>query len=180
MALSTIAISFTLSWFQKFYSIKNLHKPPSSNSSDDANFILNYINTGKCIGFLCYHYVTHFIFQCDYFQVYWSPWNSKLSIRIVQGSWCLAAVVLFNAYSTTLMSYLVAPKLMPVVRTYADIVSATRPQNLKLLTEKNEILADYSLVLLFFKLQIYMRTYIVTEYCCIFKESYIGNLQSTW
>jgi len=53
LALSTIAVSFTLSWLQKFYSIKNLHKPFSSNSSDDANFILNYINTGKCIDFLC-------------------------------------------------------------------------------------------------------------------------------
>jgi len=151
LTLSTIAVSFTLSWLQKFYSIKNLYNPASSFKDDDTTFILNYINTGKCRFYMLTLFHVSFFDNAIMFQVYWSPWNNKLSIRIVQGSWCLAAVVLFNAYSTTLMSYLVAPKLMPVVRTYADIVSATRPQNLKLLTEKNEILADYSLVLLNFK-----------------------------
>jgi len=67
-----------------------------------------------------------------------SQWN-QLSFRFVQGAWCLAAVVLFNAYCSTLISYLVSPRLMPVAKTYKDIVSGS-PQNLKLLAEKNEVL----------------------------------------
>ena len=32
----------------------------------------------------------------------------------------MAAIVLFNAYCSTLISYLVSPRLMPVAKTYED------------------------------------------------------------
>ncbi len=59
----------------------------------------------------------------------------------------MAAIVLFNAYCSTLISYLVSPKLMPVAKTYQDIVSGS-PQKLKLLAGKNELLALFALVCL--------------------------------
>lgn len=55
----------------------------------------------------------------------------------MQGCWCLAAFVLVNAYSTTLVSNLVAPKLMPVCKSYEDLAAGS-PQNLKMIAEKNE------------------------------------------
>ena len=76
----------------------------------------------------------------------WLESMKKLSFRIVQGSWCLAALVLVNAYSTTLISNLVAPKLMPVSKSYEDIV-AGQPQQLKLITEKNELVDRSSQVI---------------------------------
>ena len=75
----------------------------------------------------------------------WNHWN-QLSFRLVQGAWCLAAFVMVNAYCTTLISYLISPRLMPMAKTYEDVASGT-PQKLKLLTEKNDLLALYSLVL---------------------------------
>ncbi len=53
-------------------------------------------------------------------------------------------------HSNILLGCAVAPKLMPVVRTLADIASGNHPQNLKLLAEKNEVLAVHSLVCIIF------------------------------
>jgi len=64
----------------------------------------------------------------------------------------MAAFVLVNAYSTTLVSNLTAPKLMPVARSYEDLVAPNSPQNLKLLVEKNEIAAKYAMVVHYLKL----------------------------
>jgi len=74
----------------------------------------------------------------------WNHWN-QLPFRFVQGAWCLAALVMVNAYCTTLISYLISPRLMPVAKTYEDVASGN-PQMLKLLAEKNDLLALYSLV----------------------------------
>ena len=76
----------------------------------------------------------------------WSRWK-QLSFRIFLGSWCVAAFVLVNAYSTTLISHLTAPKLMPVAKSYEDLASPNPPQNLKLIMEKNEIAAQYAMVI---------------------------------
>jgi len=62
------------------------------------------------------------------------------------GTWCLSAVVIVNAYSTTITSYLMAPKLEPVSKTFEDL-AAGYPQHLKIITEKNQHLAtEYFLV----------------------------------
>jgi len=75
----------------------------------------------------------------------WSRWK-QLSFRILLGSWCVAAFVLVNAYSTTLISNLTAPKLTPVARSYEDVASPNPPKNVKLIVEKNEIGAQYAMV----------------------------------
>jgi len=59
----------------------------------------------------------------------------------VFASWCLSAFVLANAYSSTLFSFLVAPKLQPVTKSFDELASGY-PQRLKLLSEKNQFLAD--------------------------------------
>jgi len=59
----------------------------------------------------------------------------------VLASWCLGALVLANAYSTTLISFLVAPKLQPVTKSF-DELAVGYPQKLKILSEKNQFLAD--------------------------------------
>ena len=74
----------------------------------------------------------------------WNGFN-QLSFRLVQGAWCLAAFVLFNAYCSTLISYLISPRLMPMAKTYEDVASGY-PQKLKLLAEKNEVYTDSYLV----------------------------------
>ena len=66
----------------------------------------------------------------------WNQWRNRLSFRIIQGTWCLAAFVLLNAYSSTIISYLTAPKLMPVTKTLQELGSS-HPQNIRLLAEKN-------------------------------------------
>ncbi len=75
----------------------------------------------------------------------WDKWKYKLSFRILQGTWCLAAFVLLNAYSSTIISYLTAPKLMPVTKNL-DQVASGNPQNLKLLLEKDNIMKGRYLV----------------------------------
>ncbi|XP_057376140.1 ionotropic receptor 93a-like [Daphnia carinata] len=47
--------------------------------------------------------------------------KAKLSLRLIAGLWCLTMVVLVNAYSSTLMSYLTVPKLTPIVNTLAEL-----------------------------------------------------------
>ena len=74
----------------------------------------------------------------------WTGLN-QFSFRLVQGAWCLAAFVFFNAYCSTLISYLISPIMMPMAKTYEDIASGY-PQKLKLLAEKNESYTDSYLV----------------------------------
>ena len=76
----------------------------------------------------------------------WNQWKNRLSFRIIQGTWCLAAFVLLNAYSSTIISYLTAPKLMPVTKTLKELANGS-PQRIKLLTEKDGSVATICLVI---------------------------------
>lgn len=69
----------------------------------------------------------------------------QLSFRVVVASWCLAAFVLVNAYSTTLFAYLMVPKLLPTAKSFDDL-AAGYPQNLKVLIEKGSVMANDFLV----------------------------------
>jgi len=74
----------------------------------------------------------------------WTGFN-KFSFRLVQGAWCLAAFVLFNAYCSTLIPYLISPRMMPMAKSYDDVASGF-PQKLKFLSEKNEVFTRLCLV----------------------------------
>jgi hypothetical protein len=43
----------------------------------------------------------------------------------VAGVWCLTMVVLVNAYTGTLMSYLTVPKLRPIVNTLEELAASS-------------------------------------------------------
>ncbi len=64
-------------------------------------------------------------------------------------AFCLTALVLDNAYSSTLISFLTTPKLMPVARSLDDLATK-RYQDILVLTDKNEDIANFFLVFLFF------------------------------
>lgn len=133
---------------QKYYKKRNSTNGVSETPAGSKlwNFFV-YVIAGEGIFSIFKHqtYVLRWV-SLFYFLILgdWTGW-SHLSFRLVQGAWCLAAFVLVNAYCSTLISYLISPQLMPVAKTMEDIISGS-PQKLKLLAEKNEILALYSLV----------------------------------
>lgn len=51
----------------------------------------------------------------------------SLPVRIVVAGWCLVAVVLVNAYSCVLTSYLMTPQFHPMIDSVEDIVAIPRP-----------------------------------------------------
>jgi len=53
------------------------------------------------------------------------------------GTWCLAALVLVNAYSSLLISSLAIPKLMPAPQGYSDLALNPAHKNLGSILEKN-------------------------------------------
>ncbi|EFX78831.1 hypothetical protein DAPPUDRAFT_104959 [Daphnia pulex] len=50
--------------------------------------------------------------------------GSRLSFRILMGAWLLAAMVLVNSYSGTVVSYLTAPKIIPSINTLKDLAAS--------------------------------------------------------
>lgn len=54
-------------------------------------------------------------------------YESGGTARILVACWCLIAVVLVNAYQTTLTTYLMAPRYIPMVDSVEDIVAQPRP-----------------------------------------------------
>lgn len=59
-------------------------------------------------------------FVCFPIGNYASP-KTGFPFRLMLGLWCLTMVVLVNAYTGTLMSYLTVPKLKPIVNTLAEL-----------------------------------------------------------
>ncbi|XP_046649955.1 ionotropic receptor 93a-like isoform X1 [Daphnia pulicaria] len=51
--------------------------------------------------------------------------KANISLRLVAGVWCLTMVVLVNAYTGTLMSYLTVPKLRPIVNTLEELAASS-------------------------------------------------------
>jgi hypothetical protein len=48
-------------------------------------------------------------------------YSKKLTIRLVAGAWCLAAFVLVNSYSSTLISFVSASNNQPFIKSIYDI-----------------------------------------------------------
>ncbi|XP_046452807.1 uncharacterized protein LOC124200581 [Daphnia pulex] len=63
-------------------------------------------------------------FKNQYKRVGGSVPGSRLSFRILMGAWLLAAMVLVNSYSGTVVSYLTAPKMMPSINTLDDLAAS--------------------------------------------------------
>ena len=64
-------------------------------------------------------------------------------LRFLIGLWCLAAVVIGNAYTSTLTSFLTAPKLEPIINSLEELVAS---DHYKLTAEKNAVPTEAFLV----------------------------------
>lgn len=53
--------------------------------------------------------------------------QSRFPIRLLMSVWCLVSVVLVNAYSSTLTSYLMTPRYHSLVDSVEDIANLSRP-----------------------------------------------------
>ena len=81
------------------------------------------------------------IITFNFFSGNW-PARRQLFYRILLGSWCLSVMVLVNAYSSLLSSYLTIPKLIPAEKDFNDMVFNPIFKNLASISEKNSIKSD--------------------------------------
>ncbi|EFX85438.1 hypothetical protein DAPPUDRAFT_99048 [Daphnia pulex] len=72
-------------------------------------------------------------------QGYYIPQNLRLHIRIPIALWCLVAVVICNAYSGTLTSFLTVTKLKPIINSLEELASS---DHYKLTAEYNSAFTD--------------------------------------
>ena len=102
--------------------------------------------------------------------------SHKLAIRIVAGTWCLVCFVLITAYSSVLVSYIVAPNLKPIIDAIEDMPNVP---GLQMVTVKDSSIDNFFIVRIFtiyfkaFHLNIYnfLQNYPKTLY----KYWYVGN-----
>lgn len=71
------------------------------------------------------------------------PYSCGARIRLVAGLWCLAVLVLANAYSGSLTSYMTAVQVEPIPQSMEDFVAMKR---YKISMERNTLLTDLFLV----------------------------------
>ena len=45
-------------------------------------------------------------------------------MRLVVAGWCLMAIVLVNCYTSSLVSYLMAPRFLPLINTVQDLADS--------------------------------------------------------
>ena len=80
----------------------------------------------------------------DYFVGSYCP-HRKMAIRLAAGTWCLACFILVTAYSSVLVSYIVAPNLKPIIDSPYDM---PRVPALKIVIEKSSTFESLCLVFL--------------------------------
>ena len=66
--------------------------------------------------------------------------SRRLAIRIVAGAWCLTCFVLVTAYSSVLISYIVAPNLKPIIDSFDDIPKVS---GLKVVVDKGSSMDQF-------------------------------------
>ena len=69
--------------------------------------------------------------------------SSRLSLRVVAGSWCLVTVVLVYAYNSTLISYISLSKYELVLNTFEDLAAS---KTLRIITQRKSLSAEIILV----------------------------------
>lgn len=74
------------------------------------------------------------------------PSLKQSSLRLAIAGWCLGVFVILNAYSGTLLSAMIVPKVEPVPKSLEDIAFGRPNNKLKIITEKNQLLSRYFLV----------------------------------
>jgi len=87
----------------------------------------------------------------------------KLFFRILLGSWFLAILVLVNAYSSLLISYLTIPTLMPVAKNFDDL-AYRRVRHYEGITQKGGLSDDLMFVSIYY---LYTKIKLVNHYILI-------------
>ncbi len=152
MPISIAVVSSAIIFLQHYYKAKesgNVHRESLGSSIHKA---IVYLVAGE--GNYSYSKISFVqnLLSLTLFKNKLGDWNgySQLAFRLVQGDWCLAAFVLFNAYCSTLISYLISPRLMPIAKSWDDVASGN-PQQLRMATEKSELVAHEFLVSFYLK-----------------------------
>jgi hypothetical protein len=93
-------------WFPHFWFLfRALANRKCSNSQIKSNILINF-------PLICYYYPANGVI------------TFSLSTRLVVAAWCLIAVVFVNSYSSSLVSYLMAPKFLPVITTVKSLAES--------------------------------------------------------
>lgn len=71
--------------------------------------------------------------------------GSRLSFWILMGAWLLAAMVLVNCYSGTVVSYLTVPIMMSSINTLDDLAAS---EDVGILMVDNNIMAGQKIMVL--------------------------------
>ncbi len=147
MALVSIAFALCIIW--GFYQKWNTNKPFKTivhvtSLSTYASYVVSVLtNQGvkilillrykknRILKFVCY------LYSGNYFYL------RQTSLRIAAGLYCLMALVLINAYSGNLVSFLTVPKLKPIVSSFKDLSSSL---HLKVAVDAKSVLADRFMV----------------------------------
>lgn len=66
-------------------------------------------------------------------------WKSQ-AVVLLAGTWCLAAFVLVNSYSSTLITYVIAHENRPLISSIHDIGNSP---HINVIVKKGHILDDY-------------------------------------
>ena len=88
-------------------------------------FLLRVLIQRKICAFnhCCYHIVNFFNLASENTQL---AQNQKFSLatRLAVAGWCLAGIVFVNSYSSSLASYLMAPRFIPLMNTVQDLADS--------------------------------------------------------
>ena len=125
---SILLMVLALSVVSHFWQVRLKTSTKKKNKSNNRNY------------FKVTDYVAHVIF----WQGAVCP-SRKLATRILAGTWCLACFVIFTAYSSVLISYIVAPNLKPIIDSANDI---PKVPGLKMVVEKGATMEMMFLVIL--------------------------------
>ena len=76
------------------------------------------------------------------------PYSTRLSLRILLGTWLLIVIVLYNVYTTTLTSYMTVPRFKQIPNSLEELAVSINQQHreCKLTLELNSVIADILLV----------------------------------
>lgn len=132
----TIILIFFLSWFFKWENenvqsnpIKNV--PPKTLLGRFSNSLILLCGQAAAGIFICIFAIficrfegylsMHMISNSLLGLFYTIPYNTKFPLRLVLGIWFMAIVVIITAYTSKLTSFLMVPKLKPIVNSFEDL-----------------------------------------------------------
>ena len=113
------------------------------------------------------------LFLCATFIIAGNFPSRSLPLRIVAGAWCLIAVVIFYAYTSTLISYISLPVYDPIINNWEELAAS---KTLRVATYKGSPFSQLLLVRILW----YLKIPVTIIHFYIFKECKDGPYESSW